>query len=67
MVERESIPVTTPARTLRDLQRAGPEGVVQRAFRRALDLRPVPPGVLGPEPDLTRSGLERRFLSLCRR
>jgi very-short-patch-repair endonuclease len=64
---RNAVPVTTPARTLRDLERTAPEAVAQRAFRRALDLRLVPPDALRPEPDLTRSALERRFLALCRR
>jgi very-short-patch-repair endonuclease len=41
--------------------------VVQRAYRRALDLRLVGTDALGPEPDLTRSELERLFLKLCRR
>jgi very-short-patch-repair endonuclease len=61
---RAGVPVTTPARTLDDLARAVPP-LHQRAQRRALDLRLVTADALGPDPDLTRSELERLFLRLC--
>jgi very-short-patch-repair endonuclease len=64
---RSGVPITTPARTIRDLRRSVPQPVFQRAVRRALDLRLISHGDLDREPDLTRSALERRFLSLCRR
>ena len=64
---RANVPVTIPARTLRDLRRTAPGPVVQRAVRRALDLRLVTQEDLGHEPDLTRSELERLFVALCRR
>jgi very-short-patch-repair endonuclease len=64
---RHGIPITTPARTLRDLHRTLPQPVYRRAVRRALDLRLISDKDLEREPDLTRSELERRFLALCRR
>jgi very-short-patch-repair endonuclease len=64
---RRGIAVTNPARTLRDLHRTVPEPFYQRAIRRALDLRLISSADLVREPDLTRSELERLFLSLCRR
>ena len=64
---RSAIPVTRPARTLCDLRRTVPPGPFQKAARRALDLGLVSPAALGPDPDLTRSELERMFLKLCRR
>jgi very-short-patch-repair endonuclease len=64
---RKGIAVTNPARTLRDLHRSIPQPVFQRAVRRALDLRLVSDADLAEKPDLTRSELERLFLSLCRR
>jgi very-short-patch-repair endonuclease len=64
---RHGIPVTRPARTLRDLRRVVAPDVHQRAVRRALDLRLVREEDLGFPPDLTRSELERMFLRLCRR
>jgi very-short-patch-repair endonuclease len=64
---RNGIAVTKPARTLRDLRRSSPKPVFQRAVRRALDLRLIDKADLEREPDLTRSELERLFLSLCRR
>ncbi len=67
MRRRAGIPLTSPARTLRDLRRTQPEKLHQRAVRRALDLRLVSEGELDPDLDLTRSELERRFLALCRR
>jgi very-short-patch-repair endonuclease len=64
---RTGIPVTKPARTLEDLRRVAPIDDVRRAVRQAeflgLDLGDRAAG----EPELTRSGLERRLLSLCRR
>jgi very-short-patch-repair endonuclease len=63
---RQGIPVTKPARTLRDLRRTVPQPVFRAALRRALDLRLIRSTGI-PEPDLTRSELERRFLRLCRR
>lgn len=63
-VER-GIPVTTPARTLQDLQRAETparfEEMLRRAAKRGLDLGPF----AAEDPD--RTVLERRFLALCRR
>jgi very-short-patch-repair endonuclease len=63
---RIGVPVTTPSRTLRDLRRCVGADELRAARRQA--------EVLGyrldddePEPDLTRSELERRFLTLCRR
>jgi very-short-patch-repair endonuclease len=67
VTRRSAVPVTRPARTLRDLHRAVPRAVHQRAVRRALDLRLITTPDLGAEPDLTRSELERLFLRLCRR
>jgi very-short-patch-repair endonuclease len=64
---RNGIAVTKPARTLRDLHRSIPQPVFQRAVRRALDLRLIKEADLEPDRDLTRSELERLFLSLCRR
>jgi len=64
---RSGIPVTRPARTLRDLHRVAPPALHQKAVRRALDLRLVDEKDLDPDPDLTRSELERLFLRLCRR
>jgi very-short-patch-repair endonuclease len=60
------VPVTRPARTLRDLRRVAPRPVYLRAFRRAVDKRLIEdPGSVAEE--LARSELERRFLALCRR
>jgi very-short-patch-repair endonuclease len=64
---RSAVPVTRPARTLRDLHRIVPPALHQQAVRRALDLRLVEEADLEREPDLTRSELERLFLRLCRR
>jgi very-short-patch-repair endonuclease len=63
---RSGIPVTNPARTLRDLRRTVPQPVFRQALRRALDLRLVRSDQI-PEEDLARSELERVFLRLCRR
>ncbi len=67
MRRRAGIPLTSPARTLRDLHRAQPQKLYQRAVRRALDLRLVTSADLAPDPDLTRSELERMLRRLCRR
>jgi very-short-patch-repair endonuclease len=67
VTRRNGVPVTRPARTLRDLRRVVPPDAHQRAVRRALDLRLVREEDLGSSPDLTRSELERMFLRLCRR
>lgn len=60
-----AIPVTSLTRTLADLRRAVPERESRRAIRQAefLGLAVAPEF----EPDRTRSELERKFLSLCRR
>lgn len=64
---RSAVPVTRPARTLRDLRRVVPPALHQQAVRRGLDLRLIDEADLQREPDLTRSELERLFLRLCRR
>jgi very-short-patch-repair endonuclease len=64
---RSAIPVTRPARTLRDLHRTVPQPAFQRAVRRALDLRLITSADLAQDPDLTRSELERLFRGLSRR
>jgi very-short-patch-repair endonuclease len=64
---RNGIAVTKPGRTLRDLHRTSPQPVFRRALRRALDLRLVSSADVRSEDDLTRSELERIFMSLCRR
>lgn len=64
---RSGIPVTTPARTLADLRRIVTPEDLSKAMRQA-EIRGyrIDAGELvAPEP--TRSELERRFLSLCRR
>jgi very-short-patch-repair endonuclease len=63
---RRGIPITRPARTLRDLRRTVPQQVFRTAVRRALDLRLIRSTGLS-EAELTRSELERLFLRLCRR
>jgi very-short-patch-repair endonuclease/predicted transcriptional regulator of viral defense system len=63
----DGIPVTTPARTLADLRRVLPPDHIRAAIRRAEVLRLEVGTQASYEPDLTRSDLERRFLSLCRR
>jgi len=64
---RAGIPVTNPARTLADLRRA----VSVEELGRARCQAEIHGYRLGDqtaiEPDLTRSELEQRFLSLCRR
>jgi very-short-patch-repair endonuclease len=64
---RNGIAVTRAGRTLRDLRRRIPQPVFRSAVRRALDLRLITSNDLGPDPDLTRSELERMLLSHCRR
>src|SRR5918995_1237628 len=66
VTRRRGIPLTQPARTLQDLRRVLSREQLQKATRRALDLRLDVGATLDPEPDLTRSKLERRFLRLCR-
>ena len=69
---RHRIPVTTPARTIADLRRAGSEGrpwalsswELRKAIRQAVVLD-LPIG--DEKGDRTRSDLERDFLLLCRR
>ena len=64
ITRRNRIPVTTPARTIRDLRRTEDPEDVRRAIRQAeflgLPLR-------GIATDNTRGEGERRFLALCRR
>ena len=67
VTRRNGIAVTKPARTLRDLHRTSPQPLFRRAQRRALDLRLVSSADVRREADLTRSELERIFLTLCRR
>lgn len=62
---QSGIPITSPARTLADLQAVAPARELRRAVRQADFLGlPVGPNM---ERDGTRSELERRFLWLCRR
>lgn len=63
---RSGIPVTTPTRTLADLRRCASADELRDARRQA-EIRGYRLGQELPEPDLTRSELERRFLRLCRR
>jgi very-short-patch-repair endonuclease len=64
---RNAIAVTTPARTIADLRRVTGTDDQRRALRQAeflgLDLGDRG----GAQSEPTRSGLERRFLGLCRR
>jgi very-short-patch-repair endonuclease len=62
---RHGIPVTTPARTLDDLHRVLPQTEFAAALRQAEYLH-LPSGNRF-KPDGTRSDLEGRMLSLCRR
>ncbi len=65
VVRRLNIPVTTPSRTLSDLRRLLPQPQYKAALRQAEFLKlPVDAEL---EPDGTRSELEGRFLSICRR
>ena len=66
MIEtHKGIPVTTPARTIADIEATRPVWEARRALRQAeylgLDLGPE------IESDRTRSDLERDFLTFCRR
>jgi very-short-patch-repair endonuclease len=65
LTRRRGIPVTSPARTLADLRPLASTPELRRAIRQAevLGLSTGP----DVETDRTRSELERRFLSLCRR
>ena len=64
---RDGIRVTKAARTLHDLHRSVPPPLYRTAVRRALDLRLISSAQLRSDEGLTRSELERRFRSLCRR
>jgi very-short-patch-repair endonuclease len=65
VTRRSGIPVTTPSRTLRDLQRLLPRPQFRAALRQAEYLGlPLDPEL---QPDHTRSELEARFLALLRR
>lgn len=63
---RRGFRLTRPSRTLRDVERSVSRPLYLKAVRRALDLRLISSDALTGEA-LTRSELERRFLSLCRR
>jgi very-short-patch-repair endonuclease len=65
VTRRSGIPVTTPVRTISDLRRAVSPQQLRRALRQA-EVLGLP---LGPDSvhDGTRSELEHRFLTLCRR
>lgn len=64
VIRRDGIPVTTPARTLRDLRRVVTPAEFRKAVRQAEALGYELGGV---EVDGTRSELEYLFLKLCRR
>jgi very-short-patch-repair endonuclease len=64
---RLGIPVTSPARTLLDLRRVAAPEELGRARRQAEVFRYPLEDAASIAPDLIRSELERRFLSLCRR
>jgi very-short-patch-repair endonuclease len=66
VTRRSTIPVTKPARTLSDLRRVLPAEQAARAVRQAEYLR-LPLGDAASTVDHTRSELEARFLTLCRR
>ena len=67
VTEELRIRVTSPARTIRDLRRTASVDDVRRAIR-AAQFRGLALGDEATrETELTRSELERRFLSLCRR
>jgi len=62
---RQDIPVTVPARTIADLRRVVRPEQLRRAIRQAVVVGLNIPNDV--ETDFTRSELERRFLTLCRR
>ena len=64
VTQQKRIPVTTPARTIKDLRRTAPAAVVRRAIRNA-EFRDLPLGTVST--DRTRSELERKLLAICRR
>jgi very-short-patch-repair endonuclease len=64
---RLGIPVTSPARTLRDLRRVATSEELGRARRQAEVFGYPLKDAAGIAPEPTRSELERRFLSLCSR
>jgi very-short-patch-repair endonuclease len=70
---RRGIPVTTPARTIANLERAGaaglPGSISVRELRRAIRQASVLGLPIGDteRPDRTRSDLEADFLQVCRR
>ena len=65
VTRRAAIPVTTPSRTLADLRRLLPQPQFAAALRQAEFLGlPIDQRL---DPDQTRSELETRFLTLCRR
>ena len=65
ITERLHVPVTTPARTIEDLQGEAPPHLIRRATRQAeLAKYRLGSRIKG---DRTRSDLERDFLRLCRR
>jgi very-short-patch-repair endonuclease len=67
VTRHKGIPVTTPARTIKDLRRVATTDELRRAIREG-EFRRLPIGEAGGrEQAATRSLLERRFLRLCRR
>jgi hypothetical protein len=65
VTRRLNIPVTSPARTIEDLEGEAPAHLVRRATRQAeMAKYRLGPRIKG---DRTRSDLERDFLRLCRR
>jgi very-short-patch-repair endonuclease len=67
VTRHEGIPVTTPARTIRDLRRVATVDEVRRAIREAEFLGLAIGEQAGREQAPTRSRLERRVLAMCRR
>jgi very-short-patch-repair endonuclease len=61
----DGIPVTRPARTIRDLRRGADPDLVRLALREAEFLQLDVRDARGSEPILTRSALERRFHDAC--
>ena len=62
---RDGLPLTTPARTLRDLERTLTAVSIERAREQAALLGLVVPDD-APDPSFTRSEAERRLKALCR-